>query len=396
MKKSLLTSSIAAIVLSSSMSVQAQTFDDFVKGSAVDLNFRFRTESVDTDSTKETALANTLKSRLTFKSADIAGLSVLIEGDNVFHINDDFNDKENGNTEYNLVLDQETTQLNQAYAQFVGFDSTIKAGNQRILLDNQRHVGGVAFRQDEATFDAVSISSNAIDNLTIFAAIANNRNTITNDNTEESINLLNVKYSIDQDVSASVFYYGIKDVGQPDSGTDFDTFGIRSSGAIEGISFEAELATQNKTTAAGGDFDSLYYHINAGTKLGAVKATLGYEAFGSDSGEAAFATPLGTNHKFLGWSDAFLTGGDNDGIQDFYASGVSMISGIKLVAQFHNFSTAENGDALGNELGFMMNKNFSNYSANLKVAQYLASDYAENNLSKADTTKIWFTASAKF
>jgi hypothetical protein len=396
MKKSLLTSSIAAIVLSSSMSVQAQTFDDFVKGSAVDLNFRFRTESVDTDSTKETALANTLKSRLTFKSADIAGLSVLIEGDNVFHINDDFNDKENGNTEYNLVLDQETTQLNQAYAQFVGFDSTIKAGNQRILLDNQRHVGGVAFRQDEATFDAVSISSKAFDNLTIFAAIANNRNTITNDNTEESINLLNVKYSIDQDVSASVFYYGIKDVGQPDSGTDFDTFGIRSSGAIEGISFEAELATQNKTTAAGGDFDSLYYHINAGTKLGAVKATLGYEAFGSDNGEAAFATPLGTNHKFLGWSDAFLTGGDNDGIQDFYASGVSMISGIKLVAQFHNFSTAENGDALGNELGFMMNKNFSNYSANLKVAQYLASDYAENNLSKADTTKIWFTASAKF
>ena len=396
MKKRLLSSSIAAIALSSALSTQAQTFDDFVKNSELDLNFRFRTESVDTDTTKDTALANTLKSRLTFKTADIAGLSVLIEGDNVFHINDDFNDKENGNTEYNLVLDQETTQLNQAYAQFVGFDSTIKAGNQRILLDNQRHVGGVAFRQDEATFDAVSISSNAIDNMTIFAAIANNRNTITNDNTEESINLLNVKYSIDQDVSASVFYYGIKDVGTPDSGTDFDTLGVRTQGAIEGISFEAELATQNKTTAAGGDFDSLYYHVNAGTKLGAIKATIGYEAFGSDNGEAAFATPLGTNHRFFGWSDAFLTGGDNDGIQDFYASGVSMISGIKLVAQFHNFSTAENGDALGNELGFMMNKNFSNYSANLKVAQYLASDYAENNLSKADTTKIWFTASAKF
>ena len=157
MKKILLSSSIAAITLSSSMGLQAQSFDDFVKGSAVDLNFRFRTESVDTDTAKDTALANTLKSRLTFKTADVAGLSVLIEGDNVFHISDDFNDKENGNTEYNLVLDQETTQLNQAYAQFMGFDSTIKAGNQRILLDNQRHVGGVAFRQDEATFDAVSI-----------------------------------------------------------------------------------------------------------------------------------------------------------------------------------------------------------------------------------------------
>ena len=73
-----------------------------------------------------------------------------------------------------------------------------------------------------------------------------------------------------------------------------------------------------------------------------------------------------------------------------------MVSGIKVVGQFHNFSTAENGDALGNEIGLMINKKFKNYGANLKVAQYLASDYAENNLSKADTTKIWFTASAKF
>lgn len=395
MKKTLLATSIATIALSSSLSVQAQNFDEFVKGGSVDLNFRYRVESADAKGGADTALANTLKSRATIKTGSMYGFSALVEGDNVFQITDDFDDKENGNTKYEVVLDQETTQLNQAYLQFNAADTSIKAGNQRIVLDNQRHVGGVAFRQDEATFDAVSVASSAIANTTIFAAVANNRNTITNDNTEESINLLNVKYALDKDLSASVFYYGIKDTNGTD-GLDFDTFGVRSTGAIESISFEAELATQNKTTAAGGDFDSLYYHVNAGTKLGAVKATLGYEAFGSDGGDAAFATPLGTNHKFFGWSDVFLTGGNNDGIQDFYASGVSMISGIKVVGQFHNFSTTENGDALGNEIGVMVDKSFGTYGANLKVAQYLASNYAENNLNKADTTKIWLTASAKF
>ncbi|WP_283789582.1 hypothetical protein QNI23_003610 [Bermanella sp. WJH001] len=398
MKKTLLATSIASIALSSALSVQAQSFDEFVKGGSVDLNFRYRVESADVKGGADAALANTLKSRATIKTGNMYGFSALVEGDNVFQLTDDFYDKENGNTkaDYDLILDQETTQLNQAYLQFDAADTSIKAGNQRIVLDNQRHVGGVAFRQDEATFDAISVSTKALANTTVFAAVANNRNTITNDNTEEDIRLLNVKYAIDKDLSASVFYYGISDSPTTNGLVDYDTFGIRSTGAIEGISFEAELVTQNKTTAAGGDFDSLYYHVNAGTKLGAVKATIGYEAFGSDGGDAAFATPLGTNHKFFGWSDVFLGGAGNDGIQDFYASGVSMISGIKVVGQFHNFSTAEGGDPLGNEIGLMVDKSFGTYGANFKVAQYFASDYAENNVSKADTTKIWLTASAKF
>ncbi len=399
MKKTLLATSIASIALSSSLSVQAQSFDEFVKSGNVDLNFRYRVESADVKGGADAALANTLKSRATIKTGNLYGFSALVEGDNVFQLTDDFFDGgENGtkNTEYDLVLDQETTQLNQAYLQFDAGDTSIKGGNQRILLDNQRHIGGVAFRQDEATFDAVSVTTKTLANTTVFAAVANNRNNIKNENTEESISLLNMKYSFDKDLSASVYYYGITDVNTPDSGVDLDTFGVRSTGAIESISFEAELATQNKTTAGGGDFDSLYYHINAGTKLGVVKATIGYEAFGSDNGKAAFATPLGTNHKFFGWSDVFLTGADNDGIQDFYASGVSMVSGIKVVGQLHNFSTSENGDALGNEIGVMVDKKFGTYGANLKVAQYFASNYAENNLNKADTTKIWLTASAKF
>lgn len=401
MKKTLLATSIAAVALSSSLSVQAESFDEVVKGSKIDLNFRFRTESSDVDNSKDAALANTLKSRLTFKSGEYAGVSVLIEGDNTFHITDDFNDKENGNDEYNVVLDQETTQFNQAYVQYNGFNSTVKVGNQRILLDNQRHVGGVGFRQDEATFDAVSVKNNSIDGATIFAAFANNRNFITNANTEEAISLLNVRYKVSDDLTATAYYYGIDDVynagtGAIDTGVDLDTFGVRAAGKASGFGYEAEIATQNKTTATGGDFTSLYYHIAGSKKIADVKATVGLETFGSDSGKAAFGTPLGTNHKFYGWSDTFLTGAGGNGIQDIYASAVTKVSGVKLVGQLHNFTSVEGSDPLGNELGFVVAKKFKNYGASLKVAQYLASDHAENNLQEFDTTKIWLTGTAKF
>jgi hypothetical protein len=388
--KTLLATAISGLALSSAVSVQAESFDEFVKGSSIDLNFRFRVESADVDDgVKDAALANTLTSRVTLKSGNLAGFSVLVEGDNVLHITEDFNSTENGETSYDVVKDPETTQLNQAYIQYSGFDSTIKAGNQRIVLDNQRHVGGVAFRQDEATFDAVSITSKSIDGATIFAAVANNRNSITNTNTEESITLLNAQYAISKDTSASAFYYSIADTGGT-AGLDFDTFGVRSKGAVNGISFEAELATQNKTTAAGGDFSTLYYHLNAGTKLGAVKATLGYEAFGSDDGQAAFATPLGTNHKFFGWSDAYLGGAGNNGIQDIYASAVTKVADIKLVGQLHKFDAVEGSADLGTELGFVAAKKFGSYGASLKVAQLTGSDV------KDDVTKIWLTGTAKF
>ena len=395
LNKTLLATAISSLTLGSAVSVQAESFDSLYKDGSVDISFRYRVESSDVDDgTADAALANTLKSRATIKTGSVYGLSLLVEGDNTLHVTDDFFDGgENGNTaaEYDLVLDQETTQLNQAYLQYAIDGTTIKAGNQRILLDNQRHVGGVGFRQDEATFDAVSVKSKVADT-TIFAAVANNRNNIKNDNTEEDITLVNVKYDVSKELATTAFYYGIDDTNGT-TGLDFDTFGLSAKGSAAGIGFYAELATQNKTTAAGGDFDSTYLNLSASKKLGGVKATLGYETLGSDSGDAAFATPLGTNHKFFGWSDVMLTGNKfnpNDGLEDIYASAVTKVAGVKLVGQFHKFSSAEGSDDLGTEFGFLAAKKFGSYGASLKLAQYNAGDFG------VDVTKVWLTGTAKF
>jgi hypothetical protein len=393
LNKTLLATAISGLALSSAVTVQAESFDSLYKDGSIDINFRYRVESNDVEGTAaDTALANTLKSRATIKTGSVYGFSALVEGDNVFHVTDDFNSTENGNTDYDKVVDPETTQLNQAYLQYAIGGTTIKAGNQRILLDNQRHVGGVGFRQDEATFDSLSVKSKAGD-ATIFAAVANNRNTITNTNTEEDIVLVNAKYAVSKELATTAFYYGIDDTNGT-AGLDFDTFGLRASGSAAGFGFEAEIATQNKTTAAGGDFDSTYLHLAGSKKFGGVKATIGYESFGSDGGAAAFATPLGTNHKFFGWSDVMLKGNQlssgDAGLTDIYASAVTKVAGVKLVGQFHKFDSVEGSDDLGTEIGFLAAKKFGSYGASLKLAQYNAGDLG------SDVTKVWLTGTAKF
>ncbi len=387
MKKTLLAVAISSLALSSAVSVQAQSLDDLVKESSVDLNFRYRVESVDVDDANDSVLANTLKSRITFKSAEVGGVSLLVEGDSVLHVTDEFYDGDGVNTDQeDKVLDQETTQINQAYVQYKGFDTTVKVGNQRINLDNQRHVGSVGFRQDEATFDAVTVVNQSVENLTVVAGFANNVNTITNANVELDITILNAKYAVSPELAATTFFYGAEDT----DGDTLDTVGLRAVGDIAGIKYEAEIASQEASFT---DTTALYYTLSAAKKLGTVTTKLGLEVFGSDDGKASFATPLGTNHKFLGWSDTYLNAPGNDGIQDINLSAVTKISGVKLVAQYHKFDTVEGSDDLGSEIGLMAAKKFGDYGASIKLAQFSEGD---EGISKVDATKLWVTGTAKF
>lgn len=388
MKKTLLAVAISSLALSSGVSVQAQSLDDLVKGSSVDLNFRYRVESADVDDgTNDSALANTLKSRITFNSAEVGGVSLFVQGDSVLHVTDDFYDGDGANTDENdLVLDQETTQINQAYVQYKGFDTTVKVGNQAINLDNQRHVGSVAFRQDEATFDAVTVVNQSVENLTVVAGFADNKNSITNSNDEMDVSILNVKYALSPELAASTFYYGV----EFPSGETLNTIGLRAVGDISGIKYEAEVASQNESEA---DTDALYYNLSAATKVASVTAKLGLEVFGSDSGDAAFSTPLGTNHKFFGWSDVYLNGNGANGLQDLNFSAVTKVSGVKLVAQLHKFDSVEGSDDLGTEIGIMAAKKFGDYGASIKLAQFSEGD---EGASKVDATKLWVTGTAKF
>ena len=135
---------------------------------SVKLDFRYRFEFVDQENFDKDAEASTLRSRITFESGKVSGFSALAEIDNVTVIGSErYNSTVNGNTEYPVVADPKGTNINQVYLKWAGESADATYGRQRINLSNQRFVGGVAWRQNEQTFDGVRANWKATDSFSL-------------------------------------------------------------------------------------------------------------------------------------------------------------------------------------------------------------------------------------
>ena len=175
---------ILPLLLSAAGAAQAEdgTTDSlmgmFTDGKA-SIDLRYRYENVDQDTKTRTAIANTLRSRLTLASASWHGVSGLAEVDNVTDFgSDDYNSTENGNTRYPVIADPTGTDLNQLWLKYAGDNYDGTAGRQRILHGNQRFVGGVAWRQNEQTYDGFRANWEPLDKLKLDASYVYNINRI--------------------------------------------------------------------------------------------------------------------------------------------------------------------------------------------------------------------------
>ena len=66
----------------------------------------------------------------------------------------DYNSTTNGKTTYPAVADPETYEINRLQLTNTRIPmTTVTLGRQRIVLDDQRFVGNVGWRQNEQTFD---------------------------------------------------------------------------------------------------------------------------------------------------------------------------------------------------------------------------------------------------
>ena len=123
-------------------------------------NVRYRLESVDQEGINEAALASTARVRLSWMMPSSDGLSAGIEGDYVARIGPEkYNSTNNGRTGFPVVADPTGFDLNQAYVRYRRDSLTVTMGRQRILHAGQRFVGGVAWRQNEQTYDSLRVQS---------------------------------------------------------------------------------------------------------------------------------------------------------------------------------------------------------------------------------------------
>jgi hypothetical protein len=378
-----------------------------IKGGSAKLEFRLRHEEVDVDNaSQDEARGLTLRTRLNYTTGLYQGFGATVEMDNITEIDGNGYPtspalKNSGNFPgKSIIADPTGTEINQAYVSYSYGSTTGKYGRQRINLDNQRFIGGVGFRQNEQTFDAVSLAHTftAADTKVYYAHI-NNVNRIFGEDdpalsdTDSSTELFNINYSGFK-TGELVFYSYLLDEEQSD--TQYDTYGLRFNGKTNGVGYQLEYATQDREMASGNKMDADYILLEGSVDLAAATFTLGFENLQSDNGNYGFSTPLATGHKFQGWTDQFLNT-PSEGIEDIYLSIGAKFNGVKLLAVYHDFKAdVENSvgdDDLGSELGLLALKQCGDYTVSFKYASYEAGDSSFN---KSDTDKFWLTVSGAF
>ncbi len=409
--------SSALLISAISFSGHAEnTFTEAIKNGDAGLSFRLRYEDVD-DSLLKDADALTLKTRLNYKTADYQGFNAMIEMDDVTAlIDEDY--RTAGNDPSNpgavVIADPEGTEINQVYLGYNGIpDSSAIYGRQRITLDNHRFVGHVAWRQNEQTYDSFSFKNTSLDKTELFYGYIYNTNRVFGEDNligdvHMATHLVNGSYKFPVG-KLTAYYYGID--GEPSADQlsasanfntwDTTTYGLRFAGKTGEdmvFSYVAEYASQSDAKDNPADYDASYYNLEGGLTVSGVTMKLGQETLGSDQG-GFFITPLATLHKFQGWTDKFLNKGKGNiagGIVDTYFSVGGKVSGVKLLAVYHDFGADDENitgfDDYGSEIGFLVAKSFGDYGLQLKYADFDADD----SFTATDTKKLWLTGTAKF
>ncbi|WP_370979071.1 alginate export family protein [Agaribacterium sp. ZY112] len=387
LKKSILASAIAASTLATAAIAEEQKgFMETMADGDASVSFRYRMESVTQDAKPEDALANTLKTRLNYKTGEYNGFGAFLEFDSVSELAEkDYDDGLNGKTDYPVIKDPEYTAMNQGYVKYSNSGASAKYGRTRILLDNQRFVGGVAWRQNEQTFDAFAADYKN-DNLTLTYAHIMNRLNIVGDIDDTKDDLLNVQYKFSPAAVLTGYGYFLSKENVDKS--DNDTIGASFTGKAGGFEYRAEAA-QQETDA----YSAMYSHLKGSYKAGAVKLGLGYEVLGADGADGSVGFAYGTNHKFNGWADMFLKT-PTGGLVDLYGSVGGKFGPVSGAIIYHDYESDDSsvgaGD-LGSEIDFVVKGKAGPVGLLLKYANYSSSDdYG------TDTQKLWLQATTKF
>ncbi len=379
----------------------SEAISEAVKASEVKLGFRYRYEGVDEDNALKNAQANTLRSRLTVKTGAFYDFVAIAEVDNVASIGKQrYNDASGtGDPGYSVVADPEGTDLNQAVIKYVGFEqATLSAGRQRINHDNQRFLGGVGWRQNEQTYDAVRAEWTPLDAFKLDYSYLANVNRIfgpTGPKSDLRSNSHALLGSYDFASLGKLTGYGYY--------FDFDnaaaasnlTYGLHYAvstklGEGVGVGFNAAYAQQKDAADNPLSYSADYYSVDGSVSFSGLTLLVGQELLGSDGGVKGFQTPLATLHKFNGFADRFL-GTPADGLQDTFVKLSGKYGKFVALVAYHEFKSDYGSRKLGKELDLMAKYTINKHWGVLaKYADYDADTHS------VDTEKLWLQITAGF
>ncbi|MEK7342632.1 MAG: hypothetical protein AABZ73_02290 [Pseudomonadota bacterium] len=354
----------------------------------------------------ETSDALTARLRAGVTAAS-GGLSAIVVGQGSLALIDDYYDGVNDAATRPIVADPQNIALYIAQLRYQTKALALTAGRQKLSLDDERFVGNVAFRDNAQTFDAVRAELTPAKGLKLDLAYAWSVRTIwgidgkgarqqaiSGDNLFANLSyatpvgtLTGFAYLVDQDEAAvqgfrlSSQTYGLR------------LAGIQSLSKAAKISYQLSHARQSDYHRNPNDYRADYWLADATLDVKGWKLNAGYEVLGADKGAAltSFQTPLGTNFKFQGWADKFLTTPAN-GVRDFYVGGgygwkqLGPLAGVSLSATWHRFKSDRLDLYYGDEWNLLASAKLKKTMLSVRYAHYDAKALGTN------TEKLWLQA----
>lgn len=369
------------------------------------LDLRLRYENVDQEPIARDADAVTLRARLGFETGKAWNTALLAEGDFIWPLATGYNSTTNGKTQYPVVADPEGYELNRLQLTNTSIvDTTITLGRQRIVLDDQRFVGNVGWRQNEQTYDGVRVVNKHIPNFTVDVTYFNRVNRVFGPNGRPGANaghfngdsfLANVAWQLPLG-KLSAFGYLVEFEQAPVPARDStQTYGIRFQGerplARIKLGYVASWATQKDYRANPLDFGNDYFLGELTGTYRQYSLGAGYEVL-QGNGLKGFSTPLATLHRFQGWADKFLATPVN-GIEDAYVNagysrkGVGPLETLGISASWHDFKSQRLSIDYGTEIDLQLQARYRRFTGTLKYAHYDAA--ASTPAAVRDTDKLW-------
>jgi hypothetical protein len=381
------------------------------------IDARIRTEHVEQTPLAEEAEADTIRLRLGFETGKAFGTSLLAEGEFIIPFSDDYREdaSQPGDLQYPLVPDAESQELNRL--QLVNSSlpgTTMTLGRQRIVLDDQRFVGNVGWRQNEQTFDAARIVNKSVPGLTLDATYLNQVNRVFGPESPQG------RYEGDGMLANAAYQTPLGKITGFGYWLDFDhltqfpgltpaqaaaldparvsnaTYGVRFAGerplGAFKVGYLGSYARQSDYGSNPFEFELDYYTLEFVGTFDRYSATLGQEVL-DGNGAIGFATPLATLHRFNGWADKFLTTPVN-GIDDRYVGlGYalklsSVIESLSATAAYHEYESERGAIDLGTEANVQVQAKFKRFTGLVKYAVYDAHE-GRTPAQYQDTTKFW-------
>jgi len=364
---------------------------------------RLRYEHVDQADLPRNADAVTLRVRSGL-SASAGKISALVEAQGMLAINDRYFDGLHGGaSDRPLVADPQNINLSRAQLRYQAGGFALTAGRQNIALDDERFVGGAAFRQSIQTFDAVRTEwsragikadlSYVWSVRTIWGIDGGGarQQAVSGDNFLANLagktpigTLTGFAYLIDGDEAAVQGYrlssqtYGLRLVGS-------HTFSPKVK-----LSWQGSYARQSDHHRNPNNYRADYSLADLGLDVGPLKLGAGREVLGADNGAplTSFQTPLATGFKFNGWADKFLTT-PPDGLRDLYATAgyaralKGPVKSVSLQATWHHFESDRLVRDYGDEWNLLATAKLGRTLISARYADYQADGFA------TDTRKFW-------